>query len=75
MRVQHQPVKASDLRDGDLMRIGSSTNYVLVADAPIVNGKVAVTIYNGETPNDFPTLSFEPGNTVHLSMRNAPAAA
>lgn len=71
MPVKHQPVKARDLRDGDLMRIGSSTNYVLVADAQPIDGCTWVTIYDGETPHTKPTLLFLADDTVYLSMRTA----
>ncbi|MDG4792108.1 hypothetical protein O7626_40550 [Micromonospora sp. WMMD1102] len=71
-RLQHQPVPASDLRDGDLMRVGSSTNYVLVADAQPVNDLIVVTIYNGQVSNsNGATLRFAPDDTVFLSMRDA----
>jgi hypothetical protein len=72
MAIQHQSIPASDLRDGDLMRISSSTNYVLVADAQPIDGRIAVTIYSGEVPNsNGATLRFAPNDTVSLSMRDA----
>ncbi len=70
----HIAIPDSDLRDGDLMRLGGSTNYVLVADAQTVNGQISVTIYNGTVPNENgPTLTYDRSETVHLSMRDAPA--
>lgn len=71
-RLMHDEVDATDLRDGDLMRIGPSTNYVLVADAQTgSDGRIDVTIYNGSEPNDAPTLRLDPHAKVSLSMRGA----
>ncbi|MEV0214396.1 hypothetical protein [Micromonospora sp. NPDC050695] len=68
----HIPTTASDLRNGDLLRIGSSTNYVLIYDAQPADDKIAVTIYSGTVPNsNGATLRFEPTAQVDLSMRNA----
>jgi hypothetical protein len=61
------PIPAAGLLDGHLVRIGSSTNYVLVAAANEIEGKIAVTIYNGDTPQDRPNLHLEPDEVVHLS--------
>lgn len=70
----HQTVTATDLRDGDLMRLGDSTNYVLIADAQPANGRIALTIYDGTEPNaNGPTLHLDPNATVSLSMRGATA--
>lgn len=63
----HTTIPARELRKGDLLRIGVSTNYVLVADATEAAGQIKVTIYNGEIPNDEPTLSFPADQEVALS--------
>lgn len=68
----HVNTTAADLRNGDLLRIGSSTNYVLIYDAQPDGNKIAVTIYNGTVPNsNGATLRFEPKTPVALSMRDA----
>jgi len=47
---QHQTIKARDLRTGDLMRLRSSTNYVLISSVLISGERVDVTVYNGDDP-------------------------
>ena len=69
MSIVHTPVKATDLRPGDVIRIGRSENYVIVASAGESGGRVHVTIYDGCTAGDGPYRSFAPGDDVQLSRR------
>ncbi len=73
MPVKHREIQALYLADGDLMRIGSSTNYVLVHSAVLTARGVAVTIYNGDEPADRPAMTLDPSEMVSLSMRGAAA--
>jgi hypothetical protein len=67
---QHQTIKASDLRPGDLMRLGSGTNYVLISSAAVVGGRVVITAYNGEDPQlNGPVFGRDPDEDVELSGR------
>jgi hypothetical protein len=59
---------AGELRARHLVRLGVSTNYVLVSEACLRDGEVAVTIYNGDQPCDQPHLFFAPDELVHLSL-------
>jgi hypothetical protein len=67
--MKHIEIPASDLRDGDLLRINKSTNYVLVAKTELLNGKIAVTIYTGQVNAvaDRPFRCFPAKQTVQLS--------
>ena len=56
MTTTKNTVKASELRQGDLIHVGGES-YVLVADATLRDGKVQVTIYNGTTPDGTPAYS------------------
>lgn len=47
MTVSHQTIPASDLRDGDLLRLGASTNYVLVADAALPAERAGIAVDAG----------------------------
>lgn len=68
MAMRHITIKASELGEGDLMRIGSSTNYVLVYSAKEVDSRIAVTIYSGDEPNpNGATLHLKPSDTASLS--------
>jgi hypothetical protein len=65
-------VNARDLRTGDLMRVGVSTNYVLVAKVERVAGGVSVTLYDGNgQPQNTPYKTFRPNAQIALSMRDA----
>ncbi|GAA0853368.1 hypothetical protein ACFQVD_26650 [Streptosporangium amethystogenes subsp. fukuiense] len=65
----HKTISAHALRDGNLLHVGG-TNYVLVAKAePTEDGQIAVTIYNGDTPQERPFKSYEPQAKVQLSTR------
>ena len=70
---RHTTIKARELRKGDLLRLGVSTNYVLVASAIQGGGEVHVTVYNGSTPNDRPTLHYAPDQELQLARRDFPA--
>jgi hypothetical protein len=70
---RHTTVKARELRKGDLLRLGVSTSYVLVASAVQGGGEVHVTVYNGTTPYDQPTLHYAPGQELQLARRDFPA--
>lgn len=64
----HTLIKASQLRDGHLLRLGVSTNYVKVASAAVTeDGEVAVTVYNGETPNARPFRCFGASEDVQVT--------
>jgi hypothetical protein len=65
-------VTASELRKGDLLRMGVSENYVLVAGTTTRNGKIHVTICNGSVANDYPTFAYEPIEPLQLSRRDLP---
>ncbi len=72
MAIKHTDIAARDLTDGDVLRIGSSTNYVLVHSAEHSPSGVDVTVYNGDVPNpDGATLNFDAAERVSLSMRGA----
>lgn len=72
MTPRHRTVKAEDLKNGDLMRSGVSTNYVLVADASAVEtGLIAVTLYNGDVRCDAPTFYLKPETEGSLSTFDA----
>jgi hypothetical protein len=50
------------------MRVGVSTGYVLIADATATSdGRIAVTIYDRDVPQQHPAFSFAPDNEVRLS--------
>lgn len=66
-------LKAWELRDGDVLRIGTSGNYVRVADAVIAGGTVNVTIYDGPTPTTSPTLVYMADVEVYVSARGKAA--
>ena len=60
MKIRHYELKARHLRDGHLLRIGSSTNYVLVSDAkPDTDGRIGIWIYDGDDQR-------APGVRMHL---------
>lgn len=61
-------VKASELKRGDLIYLGGNS-CVLVADTTTRNGKVEVTIFNGDTPKDKPTYRHEPNEDIRLNGR------
>jgi hypothetical protein len=63
---KHQTIQATDLRPGDRVRLGSSTNYVAAAETRDV---VAVTVFNGDRPAAVPTPHLAPGMTVELAGR------
>lgn len=65
MTATTETVKATDLRDGDLIRITYDT-YVKVARAEVGKRGVTVTIYNGDTPNGFPYKTFKPTADVRI---------
>ena len=64
--MTHQNVRASDLRNGDLMYI-CGMSYVIVAKAEASRGLIDVTLYNGSEPHDHPTYTYEPDHEVQLS--------
>lgn len=66
---RHGPWTASDLQDGHIMRLGSSDNYVKVASAVVTEGgRVAVTIYNGETPSEGAYRTFAADEPVTFGL-------
>lgn len=67
--MRHITIKARDLGNGHLVRLGASTNYVLVYDAAEFAKQIYVTIYSdNNVPNpDGPTLQFDPDADVSLS--------
>jgi hypothetical protein len=67
--MTHQNVRASDLRDGDLMFVGG-TSCVLIAKAEAARGQIDVTLYNGSEPQDGPTYTYQPGHLVSLYGRD-----
>ncbi len=70
--MNHQDIPAGDLRNGHLLRLGVSTNYVKVASTEIRGGQVDVTIYNGSTPYPRPTLHYRADETVQVSLLSQP---
>lgn len=69
--VDVRPIKASGLRKGDLLQIGNYNSYVLVFDAEEVDGRILVTLYSGDQPNENGwTLAYDPDNRVTLNARN-----
>lgn len=73
MKDRHITIAAAELRKGDLLRLGVSTNYVLVARATEGGGEVHVTVYNGSTPHERPTLHYAPDRQLQLARRDFPA--
>jgi tRNA A37 threonylcarbamoyladenosine synthetase subunit TsaC/SUA5/YrdC len=74
--ISHQTIAARELREGDLMQIGTGTTYVLVADAERTEAGIVVTLYDGNgVPDDGPYKTFPPSTKVRLSMRNASPVA
>lgn len=70
MPIRHQTIKARDLRAGDLMRLGSSTNYVLISSATMLGDRVSLTRYNGNDPElDGPSFTRGADEDVDLSGR------
>ncbi len=61
-------IPAGELHARHLVRLGVSTHYVLVAEACLRDGKVAVTTYNGDQPGDKPHLFFAPDELVYLRL-------
>ncbi|MFI5736180.1 hypothetical protein ACIA49_39060 [Kribbella sp. NPDC051587] len=61
-------IAAGQLRSRHLVRLGAGPNYVLVSEAHLRDGKVAVTLYNGDQPGSKPHLFFAPTDPVHLSL-------
>lgn len=57
------------LLNGDLLELGSDT-YVLVAGVSTVSGRTDVTIYNGATPNERPTLRYKAGDRLTIRGRH-----
>lgn len=73
MDERHRPVKASELKDGDIMRIGVSTGYVLITAATeLPDGRIAVFIDKGEVANTEPNYRYDPEHVVHLSTYRKP---
>lgn len=70
----HTTLKASDLRNGDVLRLGKSENYVLVSSTEKRGSRVHVTIYNGSVPDSAPFRSYAAAEDVQVSRRNFPAA-
>lgn len=68
---KHITIKAADLREGDLMRLGSSTNYVLISSAGVVGRRVLLTTYSGDDPQlDGPVFGREPDEDIELAARD-----
>jgi hypothetical protein len=67
-RPRHKTIKARNLRDGDLMRVRVSTNYVKIVDVTQTpDGHVHATLYNGDVPDTEPRLHFGADEDVSLS--------
>lgn len=66
------PMMARKLREGDLLRIGSSRDYhVLVAEVAELGGRIYVTAYDGDRPNAAGcTHAFDVDEPVVLNGRN-----
>jgi hypothetical protein len=74
--TRHIETTAGDLRHGDVLRVARSTNYVLVHSATTTgDDHVDVTVYDGTTPAEKPTLRFKDTDLVQLAMRNMRAGA
>lgn len=66
---RHEPWTASDLRNGHIIRIGDSENYVKVASAEMAEGgRITVTIYNGDVPQDHPYRTFAADEPVTFGL-------
>lgn len=63
----HEDIPAADLKPGDLIQTGTTT-YVLAARVETNDATVAVWIYDGITPRTTPTLFYQAGATVTLSV-------
>ncbi|MEV0996813.1 hypothetical protein [Nonomuraea sp. NPDC050202] len=70
----HTHVDAEQLGDGYLIHVGGTT-YVMAAHAEAGDdGRIAVTVYEGDVPHTTPTLFYDVGEQVQVSLRS-PALA
>jgi translation elongation factor P/translation initiation factor 5A len=64
-------VKASELREGDVIRIGKSENYILAAEIIREGRQVSVWAYDGPNKAQYgPSLRFKGGDDVQVSVRD-----
>jgi hypothetical protein len=65
-------LKASDLREGDVIRIGVSENYILAAEINREGRNVEVWAYDGPVKAKLgPSLRFKATDGVQVSVRDA----
>jgi len=69
MKTRNYELQAKHLRDGHLLRIGASTNYVLVSDAKAAaDGRIGIWIYDGNDERvPGVRLHFQPDELVCVS--------
>lgn len=71
MSTVHMTVKASELRPGDVIRIGRSENYVLAYEIIPVGSSVAVWASDGAGRAAYgPSLRLKSGDQVLVSRRD-----
>jgi hypothetical protein len=71
MSIVHTTIKASDLRPGDVIRIGTSENYVLAYEIIPTGSGVAVWASDGAGKAALgPSLRLRAGDRVLVSRRD-----
>ena len=66
----HNEVKASELKPGDVIRIGSSENYILAFEVTQADGEVAVWAADGSKRAQYgPSLRFKADAKAQVSRR------
>lgn len=67
----HTSLKAGELREGDVIRIGTSENYILAAEVIREGRDVAVWAYDGPAKAKYgPSLRFKDSDNVSVSVRD-----
>ena len=70
MSIVHAPVKASELRPGDVIRIGTSENYILAFEVTRAGSEVAVwSADGGKRAECGPSLRLKAGAKALVSRR------
>jgi hypothetical protein len=71
MSFVHETVKASELRSGDVIRIGTSENYILAFEVIQTGREIAVWGADGnEKARLGPSLRFKAGDKALVSRRD-----
>ena len=71
MSIVHTAVKASDLRPGDVIRIGVSENYILAYEITRAGDEIAVWAEGAsQRPEWGPSLRFKASDKAFVSRRD-----